>query len=106
AKLTSGHQRLDARGLAELEPSLQGRFRDALFFAAEGHVEPRRVLPQLPARIIAAGGTIKFNSEPHPAEIDGIVIDCRGLAARDSEPKLRGVKGEMILIETAEVKLE
>ena len=105
AKLTSGHQRLDAPGLAELEPSLQGRFRDGLFFAAEGHVEPRRVLPKLHERIIAAGGTIKFNSEPSPDDIEGIVIDCRGMAARDDLPELRGVKGEMILIETDEVEL-
>jgi glycine oxidase len=105
AKLTSGHTRLDAQGLAELEPSLQGRFRDGLFFADEGHVEPRRVLPKLHEKIIAAGGTIKFNSDVTPADIDGIVIDCRGLAARDGEPELRGVKGEMILIETSEVEL-
>src|SRR3984957_14420486 len=69
ARLTTGHQRLDARGLSELEPSLEGRFRDGLFFADEGHVEPRRVLPKLHERIIAAGGTIKFNSEPAPADI-------------------------------------
>ena len=106
ARLTSGHERVDARGLAELEPSLEGRFRDGLFFAAEGHVEPRRVLPKLHERIIAAGGTIKFNSEPAPSDFEGIVIDCRGLAARDVQPELRGVKGEMILIETSEVKLE
>jgi len=105
ASMTSGHRRLDARALAELEPSLQGRFREALFFAGEGHVEPRRVLPQLHARIVAAGGTIKFNNEPPAAEIDGVVIDCRGLAARDHLPELRGVKGEMILIETCEVEL-
>jgi len=55
--------------------------------------------------IIAAGGTIRFNSEPAPADIDGLVIDCRGFSARDVEPELRGVKGEMILIETDEVKL-
>src|SRR5258707_9742573 len=42
AKLTTGHVRLDARGLSELEPSLEGRFRDGLFYADEGHVEPRR----------------------------------------------------------------
>ena len=56
-------------------------------------------------RIIAAGGTIQFNSEPVADELDGIVIDCRGLAARDSQPELRGVKGELILIETDEVQL-
>jgi glycine oxidase len=105
ARLTSGHRRLDARALAELEPSLEGRFGEALFFAGEGHVEPRRVLPKLHQRIVAAGGTIKFNSEPLLGEIEGIVIDCRGLSARDSQPDLRGVKGELILVETSEVEL-
>jgi glycine oxidase len=105
ARLTTGHRRLDAMALAELEPSLEGRFRDGLFFAAEGHVEPRRVLPKLHERIIAAGGTIKFNSEVAPGDIDGIVIDCRGIAASDTQAELRGVKGELILIETDEVEL-
>src|SRR5882724_3314791 len=63
AKLTSGHVRLDAQALRELEPSLEGRFRDGLFYADEGHVEPRRVLPELHARITAAGGTIKFDND-------------------------------------------
>jgi len=105
AKLTSGHRRLDARGLSELEPSLEGRFRDGLFYPDEGHVEPRRVLPQLHARIEAAGGTIKFDSEAASDHLGGIVIDCRGLFARDREPDLRGVKGEMIVVETDEVEL-
>src|ERR1700737_1178187 len=105
ARLTSNHRRLDARALSELEPSLEGRFRDGLFYPDEGHVEPRRVLPELHARFTAAGGTIKFNSEAPPDDIDGIMIDCRGLAARDTHAGLRGVKGEIILIETDEVEL-
>ncbi len=105
ARLTTGHRRLDARAVRELEPSLEGRFRDGLFYADEGHVEPRRILPELHARITAAGGAIKFGSEQNPDELDGIVIDCRGLAARDAEPSLRAVKGEMIVIETDEVEL-
>jgi glycine oxidase len=105
ARLTSGHQRLDAAALAALEPSLEGRFRDALFFAAEGHVEPRRVLPKLHEKIVAAGGTIRFDSEVNADDLDGIVIDCRGLSARGAQADLRGVKGEMILIETDEVQL-
>jgi glycine oxidase len=105
ARLTTGHRRLDAGTLSELEPSLEGRFRDALFYADEGHVEPRRVLPELHARVTAAGGTIRFNSEADTSDLDGIVIDCRGLAARDAQPELRGVKGEMIIVETAEVEL-
>src|SRR5882757_6686129 len=105
AKLTTGHRRLDGRALSELEPSLDGRFRDGLFYADEGHVEPRRVLPDLHEQFAAAGGTIIFNGEATPDDIDGIVIDCRGLAARDTQPGLRGVKGEIILIETDEVEL-
>jgi glycine oxidase len=105
ARMTQGHQRLDAAGLAVLEPSLEGRFREALFFPAEGHVEPRRVLPKLHERIRAAGGTIRFGGDVSAKDLDGIVIDCRGLSARDEEPSLRGVKGEMILIETNEVQL-
>ena len=105
AKLTSGHRRLDARALNELEPSLEGRFREGLFYPDEGHVEPRRILPELHARILAAGGEIKFNSPAKAEDLDGIVIDCRGLSARDRQPGLRGVKGEMIVVETDEVEL-
>ena len=105
ARMTEGHRRLDAAGLTELEPSLEGRFRDALFFPTEGHVEPRRVLPKLHARIKAAGGTIKFGSDVSANDLEGLVIDCRGLSAREEQTDLRGVKGEMILIETSEVQL-
>jgi glycine oxidase len=109
ARLTTDHTRLDADGIAELEPSLDGRFREALFFPGEGHVEPRSVLPELHAKLTAAGGTIKFGSDCEPDDLageNGIVIDCRGLAARESGARdLRGVKGEMIVIETPDVQL-
>ena len=105
ARMTEGHTRLDAAGIAEIEPSLEGRFREGLFYPAEGHVEPRRVLPELHKRIIAAGGSIKFDCEVQPDDCDGLVIDCRGIWARDDATPLRGVKGEMILIETDEVQL-
>ena len=32
-------------------------------------------------------------------------IDCRGLAAQDSLPDLRGVKGEMLVLSTKEIVL-
>jgi glycine oxidase len=105
ARMTSNHRRLDADAVIELEPALDGRFRDALFFPEEGHVEPRAVLPELHARIAACGGAIQFEREQRPEQLDGIVIDCRGLFARDSQPNLRGVKGEMIIVETDEIEL-
>ena len=105
AKMTTGHKRLDAASIRQLEPALEERFRDALFYPDEGHVDPRRVLPQLHARISEAGGTIRFNSDMKLDDADGIAIDCRGLAARDTEPQLRGVKGEMVIVETDEIVL-
>jgi glycine oxidase len=105
ARLTSGHHRLGAEAVTELEPSLDGRFGDALFFPDEGHVEPRLVLPELHARIAAAGGNIQFECEQRPDQTDGVVIDCRGLFARDTQPNLRGVKGEMVIVETDEIAL-
>jgi glycine oxidase len=106
AKLTTDYETLDKDGVAKLEPSLDGRFRDGLFFAGEGHVEPRTVLPKLHEKLSTAGAKIEFKSDVAPDELKpGVVIDCRGLAARDKFPDLRGVKGEMIVVETDEVQL-
>jgi glycine oxidase len=105
ARLTAGYERVDARRLAELEPALAGRFREGLFFPDEAHVEPRQVLPALHRQLQEAGATIRFNTAAEPQALDGAVIDCRGLAARDVFPDLRGVRGEIIVVETTEVAL-
>jgi glycine oxidase len=108
AKFTTDYERLDADGIASLEPSLNGRFRDALFFPQEGHVEPRRVLPKLHDKLKSAGGEIRFDTDCQPNDLASsghLVIDCRGLSARDKVTDLRGVKGEMIIVETDEVSL-
>jgi glycine oxidase len=109
ARLTTHYRRLDADAIGALEPSLSGRFREALFFPDEGHLEPRRVLPQLHARLAALGVELRFGTErlrsADETPADRLVIDCRGLAARDTLPHLRGVKGETIVVETTEVTL-
>ena len=103
ARQTDGHRQVDEAAIAALEPALGGRFRTGLFFPDEGHVEPRAVLPALRERFARRGGEIRFGSEPETTS--GIVVDCRGLAARDVFPDLRGVKGETVQIRTAEVAL-
>jgi glycine oxidase len=105
ARLTSGHERVNGGRLAELEPALAGRFREGLFFPAEAHVEPRHVLAILHRQLQEAGATVRFNQAVEPRTIEGTVIDCRGLAARDVFPDLRGVRGEIVVVETAEVAL-
>jgi glycine oxidase len=105
ARRTSNHRQLDLAALQSLEPSLGDRFRYGLFFPGEGHVESRRLLPELHQRIIAAGGNIKFNTDIRSDELAGLVIDCSGVSACGDDPELRTVKGEMALVETSEVTL-
>jgi glycine oxidase len=105
ARLTGGHKRIGGEEIAALEPALAGRFPEALFFAQEGHVDPRQVLPALHDVLRSAGVPIEFNSQAGRRDLDGIVIDCRGIAARDACPDLRGVKGEIIILESDEIAL-
>lgn len=105
ARLTQGHTFASGDDIARLEPDLAGRFQKGLFFPDEGHVDPRRVLPALHAKLRSAGVAITFDCTPDAEALPGIVIDCRGLSARDAQHDLRGVKGETVLIETADVAL-
>ena len=104
-RLAGPHQRIGADDIAALEPILAGRFAEALFFPQEGHVDPRQVLPDLHDALRASGVVVEFNSAAAPDDLDGTVIDCRGIAARDTCRDLRGVKGEIIIVETAEIAL-
>jgi glycine oxidase len=104
ARQTGGHRAVDAEGIAELEPDLAGRFRRGLFFPDEAHLDPRAALPALAALLAARGVPIRFGVDGRDAG-DGAVVDCRGLAARDRLPGLRGVKGEMLLVQCPDVTL-
>lgn len=103
ARMTTEHRRLDADGVADLEPALAGRFPQALFYPQEGHVEPRVVMDALLRRLAGRGVSLRATGgDCLPAS--GLTVDCRGLAARDRQP-LRGVKGETLLVETGEISL-
>ena len=107
ARRTERFDWLDADRIAELEPDLAGRFRRALFFPDEAHLDPRRALAALAKRLQDRGVTIRFGVElaPHEARAD-IVVDCRGLAARDVLTDLRGVRGEMVVVRSPDVSLQ
>jgi glycine oxidase len=104
-RLAGPHRRVDADEIAKLEPALAGRFREGLYFEQEGHLDPREVLPVLHDALRTSGVPIEFNSVATLNDFDGTVIDCRGIAARDACPELRGVKGEIIIVETKEIEL-
>jgi glycine oxidase len=106
ARMTDCHEGADAQRIAALEPDLEGRFRQGLFFPGEGHLDPRRALADLVARLEDLGAELRFGTElaPHDAPGD-FVVDCRGLGARDDLPELRGVKGEMLVLHAPDISL-
>lgn len=105
ARRTTGHRMLAGADLAALEPLLADRFDRALFFEDEAHIDPRAALAHLAARLKDAGARFEHSAEP-PKGGEGWVIDCRGLAAQDALPDLRGVRGEMVVLRAPELALQ
>lgn len=102
ARMTSGYQQLDSAALAAIEPDLAKRVSGALYYPDEAHVAPEPALRFLLDEALAAGATLRLGAADTPQGAD-IVVDCRGLAAQDVLPSLRGVRGERIVIRSKEV---
>jgi glycine oxidase len=104
ARMTGGHERLSPADLAALEPGLGDRFAGALFYPEEAHVAPEAALRFLLDAALAEGVALRLGAGEMPSGAD-LVIDCRGLAAKDALPTLRGVRGERVVIRSREVTL-
>lgn len=104
ARRTDHYTVVDAPAIASLEPDLAGRFRQGLFFAEEAHLDPREALATLAEKLAQSGAVFQFGTESLPASSEA-VLDCRGMAARDSFPDLRGVRGEMIVVRAPDIRL-
>lgn len=103
-RMTRTHELIDADGIARLEPDLAGRFAAALFFASEAHMVPGEAMAFLLAAARKAGAEIRFGETP-PPDRRGTIVDCRGLAARQALPTLRGVRGERVLIQSRDIAI-
>jgi len=103
ASRTSGFQRVDGAGISALEQDLGGRFSKGLFFSGEAHLEPRKALVALRAKLEASGVRFEFGSEPDQSTEVDLVAACTGNAATD--PELRPVRGEMLLLHAPDVSL-
>jgi len=103
-RMTEGGERLDAGALTALEPDLGPRFGIALYYDGEAHLNPDAALAFLLGEVQKAGVTVQFGMDDIPPGAD-LVIDCRGLAAKDSLPTLRGVRGERIVVRAPDIAI-
>ncbi len=107
---------VSGKELGELEPDLEDRFSEGLFFPREGQVDNRGLLQVLTETILSRGlewisgvavdqispGEISFGGEKRRFDW---VVDCRGLGAKTDIPELRGVRGELIRVSAPEVSI-
>jgi glycine oxidase len=106
---------LDRHALEEREPDLAGQFEQALYLPGEAYLDNRRLLGSLLKQIQRLGGQLSEHSEvgftpmaQHAGQtLQGYdwIIDCRGADARNDQPDLRGVRGEVLWVRTEEVTL-
>jgi glycine oxidase len=106
---------LDRRDLQAIEPDLAGGFDRALYLPHEAYLDNRHLLARLLEEIQALGGEcvphqpVDFAPEANIGEhaLQGFdcIFDCRGAGARQSQKNLRGVRGEVLWVQTDEVQL-
>ncbi|ORM63633.1 FAD-dependent oxidoreductase [Pantoea rodasii] len=95
ARMTEQHQWVDP---GDIEPLLAGRFARGLFFAEEAHLDPRLALTEMREKLLQRG--VRFDAQ----QPSGRVIDCRGMHAKADLPRLRAVRGEMVILHSDEVQ--
>lgn len=105
AKLTGGHKTLDAGGIADLEPDLGDRFAAGLHFPDEAHMETPHAMAFLLDQACRAGAEVVLGEQALISELEGVVVDCRGMAAADDLDTLRGVRGERLIVHAPDVTL-
>jgi glycine oxidase len=104
ARATERHRKVDESSIADLEPSLGGRFQAGLFFADEAHFDAMAALGYLLEDAKRAGVAFSCGEKWLDA-CEGLTIDCRGFSARDDLKDLRGVRGERLVVRSTEVAL-
>ncbi|KAB0602548.1 FAD-dependent oxidoreductase [Cupriavidus pauculus] len=115
---------LDGNGVGQVEPALAGRFTQGLLLQGEGQLDNRGAMRALLACAIEHGmhcvweaGEIDAVALPGMGIHAGVVLDCRGLGAREAWtdatdaqraalPGLRGLRGEVVRVHAPDVKLQ
>ena len=105
--LQASYQHIDGQQLAAHEPSLEGRFREALYLPDEAHIDNRQLLPALADGLDELGVECHWNRRVEDTERPDafIAIDCRGKSAKSRWKELRGVRGELVRLYAPGVEL-
>jgi len=110
-------KKLNAQQIQNLEPDLDHSFQQALYLQTEAHINNRQLLNRLSEEIIALGGklypntqvtisTQKIIDKQQTFKFDW-ALDCRGFGAKqDLNTQLRGVRGEVLSVQTQEIQLQ
>ena len=111
----SAIERLGRQRIGELEPELKNRFDQGLWMSTEGHLDNRPLLQTLHRTIVSLGGEVCYgqmvDTDGRVWKVNGQLInadfylDARGVGAQPDMPQLRGVRGEVLWIQTSEVRI-
>lgn len=107
---------LNQTALADCEPDLATQFQQATQLADEGWLYPREIMRKLAEQLMAGGASWYANTAIEkigPQQLHTVdqqfhfdlVIDCRGLGAKQDIEKLRGVRGELLWVHAPEVTI-
>lgn len=99
ARRTTEYRSVTRSQISTMEPALAGQFEQGLFFADEAHLDPRRALADLSAKVQELGAKIHYGT-PAPSRVN---LDCIGIAAKLAN--LRPVRGEMAILHCPEVAI-
>ncbi len=101
------YQTLNQETITHLEPDI-AQFKEGFYFHQEGCLDNQKLLKTLKNHLIQVGVRWIPETVHEPETLDSDfdwVFDCRGLKAKTQFSDLRGVRGELILVETNEVKI-
>ncbi len=112
-KPLAGHvpQELGAAAIGELEPDLAGRFHGGIYLPGEGQLDNRALYLAIHRTLERRGVRFYFGADEAGIKaqtVDGsfeLVVDCRGIGAKEVMPGLRGVRGEVARVHAPEVTL-
>ena len=106
---------LDATDIKALEPDLEGNFSTGLLLEEEANIDNRHLMHALLQQCLAnqvhlidqATVSVTNNcvTHQHKSQTYQWVFDCRGVGAKAQLPNLRGVRGEVLRVESTEISL-